>query len=124
MTPRDEVIGGLVTQDLQNFMSKFVPVTYEATVDVESGDTEASEEGVRILVSASSETEYQNALDKFKASLSEKPQDDKTLFAAGVCCERLGQADEALRYYKQARSLEEEELKYVEAVERVEGRMG
>lgn len=124
MTPRDEVIGSLIAQDLRNFMAKFVPVKFEESVDVESGKTEASSAGVRILVAASTSEEFENALNNFKTSLSEKPDDHKTLFAAGVCCEKLGRYDEALKYYKQARSLEEEEEKYIAAVQRVEGRMG
>ncbi len=124
MTPRDEVIGTLVEQHLRSFMSKFAPVTFEATMDVESGKTEASTQGVNILVTATTDEEFQSALDKFKVSLSEKPEDDKTLFAAGVCCERLQQPDEALRYYKQARAIEEKEEKYIEAVQRLENRVG
>jgi hypothetical protein len=52
-------------------------------------------------------------------AIAEEPTDHKSLFGAGVACEKLKHMDEALKYYKMARSYDAKEAKYTEAVERL-----
>ena len=115
MTPRDKIIGEIVEGQLQQFLVKFIPTDITAEVKVEPGGSESSKEAVKLLVTDN----YEGALESFKQAVSEKDDDDKSLFGAGVCCEKLGNLDEALRYYKQAQSCKTKEKKYAEAVERV-----
>lgn len=119
MTPRDKIIGEMIDYQLRQFMAKFVPVTIEATVEVKGTSDEACQAGIKALVIE----DWETALSHFKQALSEEPNSDKVLFAAGVACEKLGRLPEALKYYKQARSFDTKEGKYEAAVERVSNAM-
>lgn len=115
MTPRDKIIGEIVENQLQQFLVKFVPTEIGETVKVEAGGSEASVAGVRLLTV----DDYDGAYGKFKAALAEKEDDHKSLFGAGVCCEKMKKFDEAKKYYKMALSYDTKEPKYGAAVERV-----
>lgn len=115
MTPRDKIIGEIVESQLQQFLVKFVPTETAASIKVEASGNEASQGAVRMLVV----DDFEGALAGFKQAISENQDDHKSLFGAGVCCEKLGQLDEALKYYKRALSLETKDKKYNAAVERV-----
>lgn len=115
MEPRDQIIGALIEKQLKQFMGKFVPTEIEASCEVKAGSNDMSKEGVNALVV----DDYESALRKFKMAIAEEPTDHKSLFGAGVACEKLKRLDQALKYYKQARSYKAKEAKYAEAVERV-----
>ncbi|HUN82249.1 MAG TPA: tetratricopeptide repeat protein [Phycisphaerae bacterium] len=115
MTPRDKVIGQIIERQADEFLAKIVPVHIEATVQVKPGSSDASVAGVRAMVV----DDYQTALTHLKQALAEKPDDHESNFAAGVCCEKLNQMDEARKYYKVAQSLKPKEEKYSDAVNRV-----
>jgi tetratricopeptide (TPR) repeat protein len=119
MTPRDKVIGAMIEKHAQDFLAKFVPIETSAEVTVEPSKNENSIAGVRALVM----DEYESALAKFKAAISEDQNDDESLFGAGVACEKLKRYDEARKYYKLAQSLDTENANYNAAVARI-GRMG
>ncbi len=78
------------------------------------GKHEMSAAGVRALVV----DDYETALANFKEAVAAEPNDHRSLFGAGVACEKLKRYDEALRYYKQAQSFEPKEQQYVESVNR------
>ena len=115
MTPRDQVIGEIVDAELQKFLVKFVPTEITAQVTVKAGAHEMSEAGVRALRI----DDYETALANFKAAIAEEPDDHKSCFGAGVCCEKLGNADDAAKYYKMARSIKPKEAVYGESLDRV-----
>ncbi|GMU33067.1 MAG: tetratricopeptide repeat protein [Planctomycetia bacterium] len=119
MSPRDKVIGAMIEKHAQDFLAKFVPVETFTEVTVEPSKNENSIAGVRSLVM----DEYESALAKFKAAISEDQNDDESLFGAGVACEKLKRYDEARKYYKLAQSLDTENANYNAAVARI-GRMG
>jgi hypothetical protein len=115
MTPRDQVIGSIIERQAKQFMSKFVPVRIEERIEVEASGHEASEAGVRALVIE----DFELALDHFKQAIAEDPEDEESLFGAGVACEKLKRFDDARKYYKLAQSLEAENPNYRQAVRRV-----
>jgi tetratricopeptide (TPR) repeat protein len=115
MEPRDQIIGALIEKQLHHFMAKFVPTELEAECEVEASSHDMSKEAVSALVV----DDYETALHKFKMAIAEEPTDHKSLFGAGVACEKLKHMDEALKYYKMARSYDAKEAKYTEAVERL-----
>lgn len=115
MTPRDQVIGGMIERQAQEFMSKFVPMEIQSSVEVTPSKHEKSIAGVRCLVT----DDYESSLTNFKQAIAENQDDHKSLFGAGVCCEKLNRLDEARKYYKLAQSLDTDEPKYKAAVERV-----
>ncbi|MFQ5429944.1 MAG: tetratricopeptide repeat protein [Phycisphaerae bacterium] len=116
MDARDQVIGQFVEKQLQQFLCKFMPVEIHASCEVKASSNENCIAGVQSLVV----DDYETALQSFKQAIAEKPTDDRALFGAGVACEKLGRLDQALKYYKLARSYEDDEPKYAEAVERVQ----
>ena len=119
MTPRDQVIGRMIDYQAKQFMAKFVPVTVETEVEVKGTSNEDCQAGIKSLVIG----EWEMALKHFKQALAEDPNSDKTLFAAGVACEKMGKFPEALKYYKQARSYDTDDEDYAAAVDRVSNAM-
>lgn len=119
MEPRDEVIAQIVEAELRNFMCKFVPVNVSDSVTVEPSNSEASKAGTRALVAE----DWETALTNFKAAIAEKENDDQSLFGAGVACEKMGQLEEARKYYKLAMSYEDENEQYGASLNRVEDMM-
>ena len=115
MTPRDEVIGDIVRRQIRDFLVKFVPTDIKATCEVKAGGHEMSAEGVYALRAGN----YETAMANFKQAAAEDRDDHKSLFGAGVCCEKLEKYDEAIKYYKQARSIKPKEGQYRDAVARV-----
>jgi tetratricopeptide (TPR) repeat protein len=67
--------------------------------------------------------DWEGALQAFKAALAEDSQDDRAAFGAGVVCEKLGNYEEALKYYRNACVIEDE-LEYAEARDRVKRFIG
>jgi hypothetical protein len=117
MTPRDRVIGEIVERQAQEFMGKFVPMEVRTSVEVEPSSEDESIAGVRSLV----EENYEAALGHFKQAIAADADDHRSLFGAGVCCEKLNRLDEARRYYKLAESLDKGEPRYKAAVGRIAG---
>jgi tetratricopeptide (TPR) repeat protein len=115
MTPRDKIIGDMIDRQLREFMVKFVPTEIDATVTVKPGKHEMSAAGVRALVS----DDYETALQDFKQAIAADGSDHRSMFGAGVACEKLKKYDEALKYYKQALSFESKDAEYAQAVDRV-----
>ncbi|MBN2559671.1 MAG: tetratricopeptide repeat protein [Phycisphaerae bacterium] len=115
MAPRDKVIGEIIEEELQKFLVKFVPTEIHAVCEVKASSHEMSVEAVRAMVI----DDYETALAHFKQVIAEDRDDDKSLFGAGVCCEKLEKFDEALKYYKQAKSLKPKEEQYDDAIDRV-----
>jgi hypothetical protein len=115
MTPRDKVIGEMIDRQLREFMVKFVPTEIDATATVKPSKHEMSIAGVRALVS----DDYETALQDFKQAIAADTSDYRSMFGAGVACEKLKKYDGALKYYKQARSFEAKDPEYARAVERV-----
>ncbi|MFQ5411576.1 MAG: tetratricopeptide repeat protein [Phycisphaerae bacterium] len=118
MTPRDQVIGQKIEDQIKEFMCKFVPTDIETVCRVEAARSDMSKAGVKALIM----DDYEGALAKFKVAVAEKDTDVKSLFGAGVACEALGRYDEALKYYKLASAYEDEEPQYPAAVKRVKNR--
>jgi hypothetical protein len=115
MTPRDKVIGGMIELQAQEFLAKFVPMEISTTVEVTPSKSEKSNAAVRSMVT----DDFESALNNFKEAISENADDYKSLFGAGVCCEKLSKIEDARKYYKLAQSLKPQEPKYREAVERI-----
>ena len=122
MPPRDKVIGDMIEQHMFDFLGKFVPVSKEFDVEAKSSRHEMSVAGVRALNRAATDSDYQQALDMLKQAIAEAPDDHRSHFAAGVCCEKLGNMAEARRHYKTAESLKPKEGKYAVGAARVANR--
>jgi tetratricopeptide (TPR) repeat protein len=122
MNPRDQVIGGFIEKHALDFLAKFVPTESQVTFTVEPSSNENSIKGVRAMVV----DDWAGALTLLKQAIveSKNGDDDESLFAAGVCCEKMNQMEDALKYYKQAQSLDPEELKYASAVSRASRSVG
>ncbi len=114
LTPRDEIIGAAVESGARAFVSKLVPCAVRYEVEAKSSGQENCVQGVKYLRGDM----YAEALSQFKLALTEKPDDDRAAFGAGVCCEALGDFDQALSYYKQAMMLKDRE-EYREAKTRM-----
>ncbi len=114
MTPRDEIIGAAVEIGARQFISKMIPCTVRYEVALKSSGQENCAKGVAYLRGDMIE----EALGQFKMALAEDPNDHKAAFGAGVACEMSGKYADALRYYKQACVLENEE-DYIEAKNRM-----
>jgi len=121
MEPRDKVIGGMIETHVLDFLAKFIPTESRFAVQVKSSGHEMSREGVRILVYAETPEQFAQALTSLKQAIAEDPDDHRSLFAAGVCCEKLNKTAEARKYYRQAASLSSKDPQYAAAVARVSG---
>jgi hypothetical protein len=115
MTPRDKVIGAMIQSQAEQFLCKFLPMQFEATMQVKPSSNKESIAGVRAMVV----DDYDAALGHFKQAIAADSSDYESLYGAGVCCEKLGKMDEAKKYYKQAQSLKPKNEDYAAAVERV-----
>jgi len=115
MTPRDKIIGDMVDRQLREFLVKFIPTDIDATATVKPSKHEMSAAGVRALVT----DDYETALQNFKQAIAADNADHRSMYGAGVACEKLKKYDEALKYYKQALSFEPKNAEYAQAVERV-----
>ncbi len=115
MTPRDAAIGAIIEQQAKEFLCKFIPVVFEDEVCVEHSSNEDSAAGVRALVLE----DYEAALNSFKQAIAADQNDHKSLFGAGVACEKLKRYDEARKYYRLAQSLKADNPDYNGAVQRV-----
>lgn len=118
MTPRDQVIGAMIEKHAKDFLAKFVPTEETIKVEFRSSGSDACNAGVTAL----NNSEYDAALKHFRAAFAEDPEDHVAYFGAGVCAEKLGDMEAAMKYYKQARSYRPQEGMYAAAVERVERR--
>ena len=78
--------------------------------------------GVRVMRAAETPGEFESALRSLKQALADDPDDHRSHFAAGVCCEKLGNMAEARRHYKTAESLKPNEDKYAVGAARVANR--
>ncbi|MFH0983546.1 MAG: tetratricopeptide repeat protein [Planctomycetota bacterium] len=114
LTPRDEIIGAAVETGAREFVSKLVPCAVRYEVEVTSSGQENCVRGVKLLRGDM----YAEALSEFKAALVAKPEDDRAAFAAGVCCEAMGNFEQALSYYKQAMVSKDRE-EYQDAKKRI-----
>ncbi|MCH8806234.1 MAG: hypothetical protein IH986_09120 [Planctomycetes bacterium] len=112
--PRDEVIEQAVQRGAREFVGMLVPSEVEYLVKVKSSSQDDCEEGVRALRAEM----YEEAIGRFKLALSDRPDDDRAAFAAGVACEALGRYEDALKYYRMASRLDDED-EYLEARRRV-----
>jgi tetratricopeptide (TPR) repeat protein len=115
MTPRDKIIGEMIDRQLRDFLVKFVPTEIDATAIVKPSKHEMSAAGVRALVA----DDYETALQDFKQAIAADTTDFRSMFGAGVACEKLKKYDEALKYYKQALSFETKNEEYAQAVDRL-----
>ncbi|HSW44448.1 MAG TPA: hypothetical protein VLM89_02645 [Phycisphaerae bacterium] len=115
----DGIIGELVEQGTREFVSMFVPCEVEYAYQLESGKSEESARGVRLLRS----DDLEGAMQSFKAALAEDPEDHRSAFAMGVASEFMKNWDDALKYYRQASGMpnlsEEEQNMYLAAKNRV-----
>ena len=119
MEPRDRIIGALIEKQLKQFMCKFVPTDIETSCEIRPSSHEMSIAGVEMLVAATDTSDFEIALGNFKQAIAEKATDHRSLFGAGVSCEKLKKFPEALKFYTRARPYEKDEQKYADAVERV-----
>jgi tetratricopeptide (TPR) repeat protein len=115
MTPRDQIIGEKIDEQLRQFIVKFVPCEINAAVTVKPSKHEMSVAGVRALVC----DDYETALQDFKQAIAADGTDHRSMFGAGVACEKMKKYDEALKYYKQAASFEPKDQEYAQSVKRV-----
>lgn len=115
MTPRDKVIGDIVEDQLNAFLCKFVPIEVESVCTVKASGHEMSAEGVYAL----RDQAYEKALNYFKQAIAEDRDDHKSLFGAGVCCEKLERHSDASNYYRQARDVKPKEEQYQAALKRI-----
>jgi Flp pilus assembly protein TadD len=72
--------------------------------------------GVNALVT----DDYEAAVGHFKQAIAADPSDHRSCFGAGVACEKLGRRDEARKFYKQAKSYDNDDPQYTAAVARVD----
>ena len=114
LTPRDEIIGAAVEAGARQFVSKLVPCAVRYEVELKSSGQENCVQGVRYLRADM----FEEALSQFRMALQEDPEDHRAAFAAGVCCEAMGNYDQALSYYKQA-AMAKDRTAYVLAKKRM-----
>ena len=114
LSTEDEIAGVLIERVAREFMAKLMPIEVTHVVEVKSSGHKASAKGVSYLRADM----YAEALSSFKRALAEDPEDHRTLFAAGVACETLGDFEQALKYYKRACVVDDDE-EYQDAKNRV-----
>jgi tetratricopeptide (TPR) repeat protein len=114
MTPADQTIGQLVEREVRHFVGQIAPSEVTIDVPLRSSNDDNCVRGCKLA----SIGDYQPALEAFELALQTDPQDYRAAFGAGLMCERLGQYDQALEYYKKA-ILIKEEPEYQVAVKRV-----
>lgn len=105
LAPRDEVIGAAVNKGVREFVSQMVPCEMQYTMVVDASSNKNSVQGVKMLRSES----YTGALTQFKMAIADNPDDDKSVFGAGVACEAMGDFDQALKFYKRAYGIKAEQ---------------
>ena len=115
MTPRDRAIGAIIEQQAKEFLCKFIPVEFSEEIRVEHSSNEDSVAGVRALIME----DYEAALGSFKQAIAADGTDHKSLFGAGVACEKLKRYDDARKYYKMAQSFKTDNAAYNAAIQRV-----
>jgi hypothetical protein len=100
LTPRDEIIGEMVEDEVREFIGLFLPSQAENTIEVRPGKSEASKAGVRLLAAG----DYDEAARKLQNALStgRGAKDKLTVFALGVACEAAGKLNQAENYYRDA----------------------
>ena len=114
LAPRDKIIGAAVEAGAREFVSKLIPCAVRYEVALKSSGQENCVQGVKYLRGEM----YEEALSEFKMALSEDPEDDRAAFAAGVCCEAMGDYDQALSYYKRA-AMAKNRAEYAQAKKRM-----
>ena len=112
----------MIEDQMFDFLQKFVPVSIEYDVEVKASGHEMSIAGVRVMVTAETPGEFESALGSLKQAIAENPGDHRSQFAAGVCCEKMGNMAEARRHYRTAESLKPNEDKYAVGAARVANR--
>ncbi len=113
LDPVDHFIGELVERATQEFASMLVPVRVEVSYELVGRQT-ASEAGIRALRA----DDYEGAMRSFQDELAKRPDSDEVVFAMGVTCELMGNAEQALAYYRQAlgmRKVDKDRLPIYEA---------
>lgn len=115
LSTEDEIAGVLVERVAREFMAKLVPIEVVHEVAVQSSGNKASAKGVSLLRADM----YRDALSNFETALVEDPDDHKTLYAAGVACEALGEPEKALDYYRKACVAKDDE-RYLKAKKRLD----
>jgi tetratricopeptide (TPR) repeat protein len=104
LTPVDQTIGQLVEREVRQFVAQIVPFELTIDVPIKSSDNENCVRACKLV----SINDYQAALEAFNMALQADPQDHRAAFGAGLMCERLGQYDQALEYYKKAILIKQE----------------
>ena len=114
LAPRDKIIGAAVEAGAREFVSKLIPCAVHYEVALKSSGQENCVQGVKYLRGEM----YEEALCEFKMALSEDPEDDRAAFAAGVCCEAMGDYDQALSFYRRA-AMAKNRAEYAQAKKRM-----
>ncbi|MCZ6817184.1 MAG: tetratricopeptide repeat protein [Planctomycetota bacterium] len=115
MTPRDQVIAGMIEKHMMDFLAKFIPTEISETVKCKPSVHEASIAGADAVIAEN----YEGGLQQFKLAIVEKGDDHASLFLAGVCCEKLERFDDARTYYKRASAYKPKDQQYRRAVQRI-----
>ncbi len=119
LTPTDRIAGALIERVAREFVAKLMPCRFEHEIRVKSSGNENCQQGVKLLRADM----YGEALDSLKAAIAEDPEDHRALFAAGVACEKMGDYDKALEYYRRAVA-EKAEEQYIEAKTQLAANIG
>jgi hypothetical protein len=114
LTREDKIVGTLVEQAAQEFVSRLMPCRIEVNADVQSSSNADCAEGVRRLRAQ----DYEGALGSFQRALAANGRDHRAAYGAGLACEAMGDGEEALGYYREA-CAGEDDPRYAEARDRM-----
>lgn len=94
----DRIVASLVDQGAREFASGLMACRINVTAHVKSSGSKECNNGVKMLRGGF----YREALASFQSALAEKPGDHRAAYGAGVACEAMGDGEQALKYYRQA----------------------
>lgn len=98
--PEEEEIKNLLDSETRRFVGRLVPTPQTVQLYLETSSHESAKEGLGLLQAGDPAA----ALVAFERAIAEE-NDDKDLYAAGVCCEFLSRLADAKEYYKRAMAI-------------------
>ncbi len=98
LIPEEQVIKDKLDFQVHSFVGRMLPTPQNIRYTVRSSRNADSVEGVR-WQELGNDTK---ALEAFERAIVTNPRDHRSLFGAGVACERMGELGKAATYYEQA----------------------